>query len=720
MDSTDVEKGTSSDSSLEYDEIDLDYLRGMNRPRLLTLSSSSSKSVYRYDSDDISALTLSKHLSKDYEVLLRYVTKERKLMQGTLSALLSQQRSSIRDSFSEICHYRSRLVDTTSTINTKRSENKLRGNHPTNVIDEDMYGDGHQAEVPLYPQHDRLSVRDKVKQLLKHPEVLKAHHHSNHSNSAADMTSMNRRKKRDEESRPDGYSGASDRYDLFHYGYNSHLLPKGQPRHHRHSHEQRHINDRANDKQIRYSPRRNSKQDDQERQRPHHLSISYSHGSIYNNPASVWEDTTYQHTLLLSLHKKLLLKMTFTALRHNSQAIIRARQAAVKSHRNKGDVLYRLCFQSFVVHLLWARHVIARATAVTDLLILRKYQYPAFQKMKRIWKLIRREETTVLRVVKKRCKLVQWHHLHRWKRQAKVIGYEKGCHRLGGEAYMRCKYRNGLQVLKQHHIQGHAMKVAKERVHRKVLDKYGMWAFSQICRTIQNQKIKERCHNVLAEYLLRHNLGNAVSKIQKYTDLRTYLKAVWQEALLYVLHISYLRLTSSLSTFHKKNNILRLKMLKAVKAWQTRQYVLSIALTKHFTHVRVFSKLLMMKSRAMFRLNYASLTFKICRCRVAHSRFYLLANEIASAFNNRYNLKKGLHHFKEYLSLGRKARLLIIWSKQRLIRNALSKAHQAWIYAYVKKSVLKVALETRLKDSTINVNNSKKRRGKVFSYTASI
>lgn len=250
-------------------------------------------------------------------------------MQGSLSTLLSQQRSAIRDSHSQICHYRSRLVDTAYTISNKRSENILNTNHPTNVITENMHGDGHTITPPLYPQHDRQSVRDKVKQLLQHPEVLNSTSHvHNNSNKT--------KKKRGGDGGEVGlWSGADKRYDLFHYGYNPHLLTKGQPRHHRHTSDNSKQRNRANDKHITNSPHRHvgkraEYRAQAQQQKQSHLSLTYSTGSIYNSPSTVWEDTTYQHTLLLNLHTKLLLKMTFTALRHHSSAIIRAREAAGK------------------------------------------------------------------------------------------------------------------------------------------------------------------------------------------------------------------------------------------------------------------------------------------------------------------------------------------------------------------------------------------------------
>ena len=95
----------------------------------------------------------------------------------------------------------------------------------------------------------------------------------------------------------------------------------------------------------------------------------------------VWDGTVYKRTLVQSLFRKLRYKLYFDALHHHSTAKHHARLAVLSINARRMSKVYKLCFQSILHEFLLAKYTVSRAELTCNLHIVQHVHWPAFDKL---------------------------------------------------------------------------------------------------------------------------------------------------------------------------------------------------------------------------------------------------------------------------------------------------------------------------------------------------
>jgi hypothetical protein len=120
---------------------------------------------------------------------------------------------------------------------------------------------------------------------------------------------------------------------------------------------------------------------------------------------SPWEGTDFKYTLLVSLQKKLLLKLIFNVLYHNAYIKIMARQEALNSIRLRERRYKQLCFSKIYLESKLVKHKLIISEHKALVYLQKKYLVPAlkFLLRRRLYTLKRiKKMATVLQHVDKK------------------------------------------------------------------------------------------------------------------------------------------------------------------------------------------------------------------------------------------------------------------------------------------------------------------------------
>ncbi len=456
---------------------------------------------------------------------------------------------------------------------------------------------------------------------------------------------------------------------------------------------------------------------------------SQSVGDIYNkSPAqSTWDGTVYKNTLIQSLNVKLQYKLYFEALRHHAVSIRNARLAVQPIVEKRLKKLIRIIFYAIMCDFLDHRRQVSRGHVKANLMILQKFLYPAYQVIHD-----NRNENKTQRASEERGKK----------------NYERYLRRIGTS---RLNRHNRLRLFFQHSMH----LVMYFRVTRSKRGAVQRLKSNRCCRTRV-----QRAHNKTSDHLMKKHTSVAMSEFFKHYKGKRHVRkcfrsgdhfrtfrirekamSVWRswvslnkrkkKHIKSAVEREHKHFVASYEVFQKRNKssaYMRLcqenadwfyyqnslfQGLEALKSCKKHSQHLSTEKAKDLRRQRHLAESMysfkrkillqhfedqgLQRGQMFFKSNKGMEALDVISHRRVLSNYQMLITDLSDTAYVQCRLRLGLVALRSHSVVEMRGRLLHQWAINRSVRACMGKAYSSWIYAYVRKSTLRLALESRIR-----------------------
>lgn len=436
-------------------------------------------------------------------------------------------------------------------------------------------------------------------------------------------------------------------------------------------------------------------------------------GTLLDAPGSTWEGTRYKNTLVVSLRKKLTLKIHFHALVHVMESKRNARQICEKYPRERSLKVLALCFRSLQLEWLHAKHVCAHAEMMGTMLVMQKYLYPAVDAVKHTVARKRHNQDILQRAGDFQ---VNWSLIHGYtsvERHHRIAHLQKGAANVAHASYFARHSNIAMVALHENRRLLTSLRNVNKSVHNFRLGTAGKKKLQRWWRVV-DMAVKVRRDNGIAEdFLIEVQMRRPLHYYREYAQSSAQQGRASESGELLMRMKMLRRLLGSVLHYHSRRLALR-KWRAAGSIFHSRK---ELSLAMHGLASRaqlcLYMKTCAIRGFHFYYSNAAQDCFETFKVRVKSGTLESLGREAAGNWNYQKAKRKGLHGLKISLALRRRATLLVKWSLERKLRARLALAYQAWIYAYVKRCTLRVALDKRLQHERAVLQHDPRARKKL-------
>jgi len=482
-------------------------------------------------------------------------------------------------------------------------------------------------------------------------------------------------------------------------------------------------------KQIRAGGYRNSRVDGLHKVDANVQATRYAEGDIYNKggATSTWDGTVYKQTLLASLRRKLGYKLYFDALRHHATATRGARVTVLSIEARRLSKTYKLCFQAIVAEALCARFTKSHAEMIAYAAEQSKFLRPTIRCVQR-WKEMTMERAAHAAMAVRSFRQSQyWHMLRRLQYGVRSQIFKAHSRQLTDSTLLARARNSVVNTLKSKMLWRRHSARKEKCLHAHLMEWEGAAPLRGLliaCKNIRRAKgnlrlanehhVMQRHHHALQA--LRHCarrrwnrsrsrvLDLLVDKQQlrplcNWTVFAAFTRRLRRSCARAMLLLSRTRGRCGIDSWRRHTDVAlagrrRLRMADAL-CWAHRITAGTNAL--YFSAMRNHSAhLATHRGLTFFKFNRWALTFECIADRVAVGRRAAGTWELGGDAWRAHSLLTGMAALKDHWAIRKRAQALRRWAQERALRSCMAQAHSAWIFAFLRKSTLRLALERRV------------------------
>ena len=451
-------------------------------------------------------------------------------------------------------------------------------------------------------------------------------------------------------------------------------------------------------------------------------------GNIYNKPAqTAWDGTVYKNTLIQSLNVKLQYKLYFEALKHNAVSIRNARLAVEPIAYKRLKKLMRICFYSLLHEFLEHRHRISTGSVKANLLTLQKYIWPSFQVLLDNKNRNKKDQSLVQRSEKWHDRFRSRQSIRSFDRYAKLSIFFNYSTDLVKYFRLTRMKRKCLQKLKHKNYWCNRVVRANKRVSHLMLTVHAFTALNLIRRLHQGKRHMYKCLQQSKHFRFRHVMGKSIHALKRWAKMNKRKKKSvrvaqmmpyemfmdsFQQLKSYSENSKYVRGAedqadefcyvnsiriglASFKRFRRNSQVVHIQSAKSVERYKN--LTASIESFKRAKIIKICAYQAMRRGLVFFKSNKGLEAFDIMNRRRVSSSYQILQGDLSDSLYVQRRLSVGLLALRNHLVVRRRCRILKQWAAERSVRACAGKAYSAWIYAYVRKSTLRLALESKLR-----------------------
>ena len=388
-----------------------------------------------------------------------------------------------------------------------------------------------------------------------------------------------------------------------------------------------------------------------------------------------------------------------------------ARQVCENYPQERCKNVLRLCFQSLQLEWLHAKYTRARGETVATMLVMQKYLYPAVYAVKRIVTQKHQNQYIQGRVESFK---VSWRLIYGYtsvERNHRITRLQKGAVNVACASYFAKHCDKAIEALHENKKLLSSLRNIRQKVIDFRLSTAGRKQFVMWWRVVGMTMKVRRDEEIVDDFLVEVQMRRPFALFREYAQSNAQQYRVLESSDL-LLRVKLLKvLFGGLLQYHLRTVAL-LKWRRAGDVYHTRrEQSLAIHCLASRAQLCLYMKTCMIRGFHFYYSNAMQDCFEILKVRVKSSILAHIGEEVADEWIYQKTKRKGLHALKATLALGRRARLLLKWSIERKLRARLALAYQAWIYAYVKRCTLRIALDKKLQhERTILQNDSRARK----------